>query len=111
MEKYYRVLKDNFLWKRGAILLFDPKEGVDGGYRPINDVLFWNANSYVLDEYISARIVESSPDWFEQVYREMDGSSSVEYLNDVQKKREIDSKFVPKYSKSGGGSSERGLLK
>ena len=44
----YRVLKDNFLWKKDAILHYHADFGTKG-------------------EYISAPIVENSPEWFEPI--------------------------------------------
>lgn len=61
MTKYYRVTKDNFLWKEGAIL-----KG-DDGYRPIEDM--WDTTKYNSTEYISAPIIENNPEWFERVYK------------------------------------------
>lgn len=57
----YRVLKDNFLWKKDAIL----KKNYDGdGYVAVDDLhTLPNTGS----EYISSRIVENSPEWFEPI--------------------------------------------
>lgn len=59
--KFYKVLKDTFLWEEGAIL----KDQNSGQYVPVDDVF-----NKVEDqsEYISAKIVEKSPEWFERVY-------------------------------------------
>jgi len=60
MTKYYRVIKENFLWETGAIL----KE--DGTYyEPIEDV--WNTTKEQR-EVISLKIIESQPEYFERVY-------------------------------------------
>lgn len=57
----YRVKKDNFLWKEGAILT----KNYDGnGYESIDDI-FDMPNTGT--EYISSRIVENSPEWFEPI--------------------------------------------
>lgn len=62
MNKYYRVIKDTFLWEEGAIL----KEREDKiGYEPLCDV--WNKFEDQ-NEYISKRIIENNPEWFERVY-------------------------------------------
>ena len=62
-EKFYRVKKDNFLWKTGAILKCNGK-----GYIPIEDV--WDVCGVNNDEYISSRIIEhpESAEYFERVY-------------------------------------------
>lgn len=67
MKNYYRVKKDTFLWKEGAIL---QKEDSFNGYVAIMDV--WDAVETVGKEYISARIVEDpkNADWFEKVYKD-----------------------------------------
>lgn len=57
----YRVLKDTFLWKKNAIL----KKNRDGsGYIAVDD-LYTLPN--VGTEYISSRIIENSPEWFEPI--------------------------------------------
>jgi hypothetical protein len=63
--KYYRNLKDNFLWDAGAILSDDCG---DDGYMPINDL--WNHTEKNGSEYISRCIVEAedNSDMFERVY-------------------------------------------
>lgn len=72
MKKYYRVKKDNFLWKEGAILKLDVDlsnsntDGTDGGYRAIDDV--WD-NVELNGEYISKDIIEDNTDYFERVYK------------------------------------------
>lgn len=66
--KYYRNLKDNFLWQEGAILSDDNNCGDDGGYQPVTDLFDkTEANN---GEYISRRIVEhdDNKDMFERVY-------------------------------------------
>jgi len=63
MTKFYRVKKDNFMWKEDAIL----SDQDAGQYKAIEDI--WNAVS-LEDEYISARIIEDerNKDYFERVY-------------------------------------------
>ena len=65
MTKYYRVLKDNFLWRKGAIIA----TGDHSGYRPIEDV--WNNTPVNNDEYISCRVVEheNNAKFFERIYK------------------------------------------
>ena len=63
MSKYYRTTKDNFLWKKGAIL---EKTKGENGYSPVEDL--WDVGDNQ-DEYISSFIVENRPDWFERVYK------------------------------------------
>lgn len=65
-QKYHRVKKNTFMWDAGAILVHDADTGRAGGYTAISDV--WDVAE--LDgEYISARIIENNPDWFERVYK------------------------------------------
>lgn len=61
--KYYRVIKDTFMWEIGAIL----GENAHGssGYVGIEDI--WDKHKN-MDEYISKHIVENSPEFFERVY-------------------------------------------
>jgi len=66
--KYYRVIKDNFMWKAGAILEYDEKMGSKGGYKPLNDLDIWDATGVIDGEYISAPIIETNPEWFLRVY-------------------------------------------
>lgn len=64
MKKYYRVKKDNFLWKEGAIL----SNTHENGYAPIEDI--WDNTPINGKEYISAQIIEheSNAEYFERVY-------------------------------------------
>lgn len=64
MTKHYRALKDGFIWEKGAILKNIVNSGK--GYQAISDV--WDANDHIDSEYITARIIENSPEWFERVY-------------------------------------------
>lgn len=60
--KYYRVKKDTFLWAEGAVLKIN-----DNGYIPIEDI--WNKTEDQT-EYITCRLVEKNPEWFERVYKD-----------------------------------------
>lgn len=62
MTKFYKVIKENFLWDEGAILkLID-----DGrGYAPVDNIFCKHENN---DEYISKAIIENSPEYFQRVY-------------------------------------------
>lgn len=57
----YRVLKDNFLWKKDAIL---KKAEKADGYISV-DSLYDMPHTGA--EYISSRIIENSPEWFEPI--------------------------------------------
>jgi hypothetical protein len=61
--KHYRVKKDTFLWKEGAIIKLE-----SDGYKAIEDV--WDAVPCIGTEYISARIIEhiDNAEFFERVY-------------------------------------------
>ncbi len=63
MTKYYRVIKDNFLWDVGAIL---KKDNDEKGYTPIDEI-FCKLERNIL-EYITADIIEDSSEYFERVY-------------------------------------------
>lgn len=63
MAKHYRVIKDNFLWDDGAII---KKEDSDNGYRPIDSIFC--KSEFEHNEYITAKIIEESPEYFERVY-------------------------------------------
>lgn len=61
--KYYKVIKENFLWEAGAILV----DGYDNGkgYQVIDDIF----KKHEAGEYISTEIIENSPEYFERVYK------------------------------------------
>lgn len=60
--KYYRVIKDTFLWEVGAILR---QMDCGTGYKPIEDI--WNKTKDQR-EYITNNLIENNPEWFERVY-------------------------------------------
>ncbi len=90
-EKYYRVTTDNFLWRKGAILVYD-----DGneGYMPIDGVEIWNTTKFNGGEYISARIVENAPLWFERVYP-VKRKEEVKLVNAEEAEKEYTPSFEP----------------
>lgn len=62
MTKYYRVLKDTFMWNKDAII-----SNQGGGYRSLEDFM----NHVELNtEYISEHIIENkdNSEFFERVY-------------------------------------------
>lgn len=65
MTKYYRVIKENFLWEEGVIIKSFKANDGNNGYEPIDEVF---KNEFVPSEYISAKIIENSPLYFERVY-------------------------------------------
>jgi hypothetical protein len=72
--KYYRVKKDTFIWKDGAVLKEGNYSGSStSGYRAIEDI--WDATPTIGTEYISARIVEhpDNSEFFERVYQDTIG--------------------------------------
>lgn len=69
--KHYRVKKDTFIWKAGAIIVDSvpsSSTGAGAGYKSIEDI--WDAVPTVGVEYISGRIVEhpDNAEFFERVY-------------------------------------------
>lgn len=60
----YRVLKDNFIWEKGAILKKEYMDDGNYGYRAVDDLF---TLPIARDEYVSARIIENSPEWFEPI--------------------------------------------
>lgn len=66
MIKYVRVLQDNFLWSKNAILKYDTEN--ENGYAPIDDI--WDTTEVNGGEYISNRIIEAEENakYFERVY-------------------------------------------
>ena len=66
-EKFYKVKKDNLLWKKGAILQ-NFCSGYDGllAYGPINEL--WNQQENQI-ERLSARFIEGDIENFERVYK------------------------------------------
>lgn len=64
MIKYYRVLKDTFMWNKDSII----QDNGNGEYRSIEDFM---DRVDLQTEYISARIIEDkgNAEFFERVYR------------------------------------------
>jgi hypothetical protein len=86
MNKFYKVIKDNFLWEVGAILIC--KEG-NRGYVPTNEIWVKNEKS---DEYISSGIVENQPEYFKRVY-EVNLLTKVVYKTKEQAKELLSKDF------------------
>lgn len=63
MEKFYKVIKENFLWEVGAVL---KQNSNSNGYVPVDDIYKNHEDS---NEYISAKIIEASPEYFQRVYK------------------------------------------
>ena len=61
--KYYRVKQDNFLWQKDAILT---NEKDINGYMAIEDI--WDTTEFTKTDYVSTKIVENNPKYFERVY-------------------------------------------
>jgi len=62
MNKFYKVVKENFLWEIGAVL---KQTNDEKGYIPINDIYKKIEDS---KEYISKNIIENCPEYFQRVY-------------------------------------------
>lgn len=62
IDKFYRVVKDNFLWGEGAIVKNNGERGGNVSQDPIWDKI------EDCTEYISASIIETSPEYFERMY-------------------------------------------
>jgi len=62
--RYYKVIKENFLWEVGAIL---DTSANSNGYAPIDDVYVKHEDN--AKEYISSKIVEDSPEYFQRVWK------------------------------------------
>jgi hypothetical protein len=77
------------MWKQGAILKLDNGCGGCGGYVPITDL--WDTTDQNEGEYISARIIENNPDWFERVYEMNPGKKAVYLIK--EKAQQVASKF------------------
>ena len=65
---FYRVKKDTFLWKEGAILKLENYANGIRGYIPIEDI--WNVAKGQKTEYLTAFIIEDpiNEEYFERVY-------------------------------------------
>lgn len=87
MTKFYWVLQDNFLWEKGAIL---QREDGDNGYRPVSGI--WDTTEYNENEYISPRIIENNPTWFERVY-EVNLLTKVVYETKEEAKRLLSKQY------------------
>ena len=64
MSKYYKVIKENFIWEVGAIIT---NENDSSGYEPVEEI--YNVHPDAVDEYISSSVVENSPEYFQRVYK------------------------------------------
>lgn len=65
-NKFYRTTKASFLWDEGIIIENSVVLGSEvKGYQPVDNVF---RNKYVPGEYVSSKIVENNPEWFEEVY-------------------------------------------
>lgn len=64
-NKFYKVIKDTFLWEEGAVLTNSASNG--NGYMPIDDIFIKECAENV-GEYISDDIIENNPEWFQRVY-------------------------------------------
>lgn len=66
--KHYKVSKDTFMWKAGAVIKEQNQGGAHHGYVAIEDI--WDTVPTIGGEYISARIVEhpDNAEFFERVY-------------------------------------------
>lgn len=65
MSKFYQVLKDTFMWEKGAILEYNSSRGSSGGYEAVSDL--WDVCE-LGGEYVSKSIIENNPGWFGRVY-------------------------------------------
>jgi len=69
MSKFYKVIKENFLWDIGAILQrkkYEDEKCRSDGYSSIDHI--YNKHEEHSNEYISSSVVENSPEYFERVY-------------------------------------------
>ena len=76
--KYYKVIKANPLWEVGAILHSDRA----GDYVGVQDI--WDKFEN-MSEYLSAQIIEGSPDFFQRVYESP--SRKLMYITKAQLKK------------------------
>lgn len=88
MSKFYRVKKDTFWLKEGAIIELIEKLGNNGGYQAIEDI--WDNTPIMDGEYITAAIVEhdNNKEYFERVYPDTLGGKvykTAEQLREVYK--------------------------
>lgn len=60
----YCVLKDNFLWKKDAILKKEYRGNNQYGYAAVDDLHTLPTTG---EEWISSGIVENNPEWFEPI--------------------------------------------
>lgn len=88
MSKFYKVLEDNFLWKKGAIL---KKDADENGYSPIDEL--WDTTDHNDGEYITAKIIEDpiNAKYFERVYEVSKGKKAVYLVK--EKAQELASKY------------------
>jgi hypothetical protein len=64
MEKFYKVIKENFLWEVGAIL----KPASNGRGYDAQDELYAKDEA-ASNEYVSTAVVEGQPEYFQRVYK------------------------------------------
>ena len=64
-KKFYKVVKENFMWQVGAIL----EHTGSSAYRPLEENELWCVSDKAVgNDWVAERIVENSPDYFERVY-------------------------------------------
>lgn len=80
MAKYYRVMKDTFMWREGAIISDEEEQS---HYVGIEDV--WDVTEDQT-EYISANIIEhpNNSEFFQRVYPTGDEKKSFRTADEVR---------------------------
>lgn len=68
MARYFKVIKDNFLWLSGAVLAEYNGHASYSGYRPIDNSNIWDYSDKTAGEYIHSRVIENCPEYFVEVY-------------------------------------------
>lgn len=83
MTKYYKVLKDTFMWEKDAII---SNEDDSGRYQTINTL--FDKDVDLKEEYISSRIIEhkNNSDFFVEVFP-VNGLKKTVYLVKEEAKR------------------------
>ena len=64
--KYYKVIKENFLWEVGAIISNERTPEQEGDYSAI-DPIFLKIEDQ--NDWVAHDLVEKSPDYFQRVYK------------------------------------------
>lgn len=98
-DVYYRAVKDNFIWKKGAIVQYDEENDDYNIISDVWDVVRKNQDTQIADK----RNVENNPEWWERVYAVVKDESvpvdeTTPFESPAMYQTTLGSNFVPKHA-------------